>query len=71
MLRRLFAQLEAHPVRTVALLRLLTVMFPPVTSALALTRLSARDHALGSLLGLPLPITGMLLAAGALAHVSA
>jgi uncharacterized membrane protein YdjX (TVP38/TMEM64 family) len=70
-LRRLFAQLEAHPVRTVLLLRLLTVMFPPVTSALALTSLRARDHALGSLLGIPLPVTGMLLAAGALAHVSA
>ncbi|HEX5655575.1 MAG TPA: VTT domain-containing protein [Polyangiales bacterium] len=71
MLKRLFAQLDAHPVRTVVLLRLLTVMFPPVTSALALTRLSARDHAIGSLLGIPLPITGMLLAAGALVHVSA
>lgn len=67
----LFRELDAHPVRTVALLRVLTVMFPPVTSALALTRLRARDHALGSLLGIPLPVSAMLLAAGALAEVSA
>jgi uncharacterized membrane protein YdjX (TVP38/TMEM64 family) len=66
MLRRLFAQLDAHPVRTVAVLRLITVMFPPVTSALALTQVRARDHALGSLLGIPLPIAGILLASGAL-----
>jgi uncharacterized membrane protein YdjX (TVP38/TMEM64 family) len=68
---RIFAQLNAHPVRTVVLLRMLTVMFPPVTSALALTQLRTRDHALGSLLGIPLPITGLLLAAGALARLSA
>lgn len=71
LLQRLFRELDAHPVRTVALLRVLTVMFPPVTSALALTRLRARDHALGSLLGIPLPVSAMLLAAGALAEVSA
>jgi uncharacterized membrane protein YdjX (TVP38/TMEM64 family) len=65
-LRKLFAQLDAHPVRTVVLLRLLTVMFPPVTSALALTQLRGRDHALGSLLGIPLPISGILFASGAL-----
>jgi uncharacterized membrane protein YdjX (TVP38/TMEM64 family) len=70
LLKRIFAQLESHPVRTVALLRLLTVMFPPVTSALALTRLRARDHALGSLFGIPLPILGMVVAAAAVAHVS-
>ncbi|MET0286371.1 MAG: VTT domain-containing protein [Polyangiales bacterium] len=70
LLKRIFDQLEAHPVRTVTLLRMLTIMFPPVTSALALTPVRARDHALGSLLGIPLPITGMLLAAGALAEVS-
>jgi uncharacterized membrane protein YdjX (TVP38/TMEM64 family) len=71
LLKRIFARLHEHPVRTVALLRVLTVMFPPVTTALALTRLSARDHALGSLLGIPLPITGILLASGALAQLNA
>ncbi|HEY6882067.1 MAG TPA: VTT domain-containing protein [Polyangiales bacterium] len=70
-LRRIFSQLEAHPVRTVALLRVLTLMFPPVTTALALTHLRARDHALGSLLGIPLPITGLLLASGGLVRLTA
>lgn len=65
-LRRLFTQLDQHPIRTVALLRLLTVMFPPLTGALALTQLRARDHAIGSVLGMLLPLTAMLLAAAAL-----
>jgi hypothetical protein len=37
-------------------------MFPPVTSALALTPLRSRDHAVGSALGMLLPIAGILLA---------
>ncbi len=65
-LRRLFAQLDRHPIRTVALLRLITVMFPPVTGALALTQVRARDHALGSALGMLVPLTAMVLAAAAL-----
>jgi uncharacterized membrane protein YdjX (TVP38/TMEM64 family) len=65
-LQRLFEQLDQHPIRTVALLRTITIMFPPVTSALALTKVSARDHAIGSALGMLLPLTGLLLAAAAL-----
>jgi len=65
-LRRIFAQLDAHPIRTVALLRTLTVMFPPVTGALALTQVSARDHAIGSILGMIVPVTAILAAAAAL-----
>jgi uncharacterized membrane protein YdjX (TVP38/TMEM64 family) len=61
-LRKLFVHLEERPVRTVLLLRMVTVMFPPVTSALALTGLRARDHFLGSLLGMLLPITALVLA---------
>ncbi|MDB4988932.1 MAG: putative integral rane protein [Myxococcaceae bacterium] len=68
-LRKLFAELERHPIRTVALLRTLTVMFPPVTGALALTRVSARDHALGSALGMVPPVTAILLAAEAIVRV--
>jgi len=68
-LKRLFTQLDAHPIRTVALLRTLTVMFPPVTSALALTRVGARDHAIGSALGMVLPVTAILLAAAAMVEV--
>ncbi|HVZ34716.1 MAG TPA: hypothetical protein VG963_19945, partial [Polyangiaceae bacterium] len=63
-LRKLFGALDAHPIRTVALLRTVTVMFPPVTGALALTQISSREHALGSALGMLLPLTAVLLAAG-------
>jgi uncharacterized membrane protein YdjX (TVP38/TMEM64 family) len=69
-LRRLFAELDQHPIRTVALLRTLTVMFPPVTSALALTRVRARDHAIGSAIGMLLPLTAILLAAAALIEIA-
>jgi uncharacterized membrane protein YdjX (TVP38/TMEM64 family) len=65
-LRRLFERLDAHPVRTVALLRAITIMFPPVTSALALTQVRARDHALGSALGMLLPILAVLYATSVL-----
>jgi uncharacterized membrane protein YdjX (TVP38/TMEM64 family) len=63
-LRKLFGALDAHPIRTVAILRTVTVMFPPVTGALALTQISAREHALGSAIGMLLPLTAVLLAAG-------
>ena len=59
-LRRLFAGLEARPIRTIALLRVVTIMFPPVTGALALTQVSTRDHAIGSALGMAPPITLIL-----------
>jgi uncharacterized membrane protein YdjX (TVP38/TMEM64 family) len=59
-LQKLFAGLDRHPVRTIALLRTITIMFPPVTGALALTQVSARDHALGSALGMLLPISIIL-----------
>lgn len=59
-LQKLFAGLDEHPVRTVALLRIVTIMFPPVTGALALTQLRSRDHALGSLIGMLPPITLIL-----------
>ncbi len=62
-LKKLFDRLEEQPLRTVILLRLITVMFPPVTSALALTKLRGRDHFVGSALGMLLPITALLFAA--------
>jgi uncharacterized membrane protein YdjX (TVP38/TMEM64 family) len=62
-LRKLFDRLEEQPLRTVVLLRLVAVMFPPVTSALALTRLRTRDHFVGSAIGMLLPITGLVFAA--------
>lgn len=65
-LRRLFDHLEERPVQTVALLRTVTVMFPPVTSALALTSLRGREHFIGSALGMLLPVTLLVLVASAL-----
>jgi uncharacterized membrane protein YdjX (TVP38/TMEM64 family) len=59
-LRKLFTGLDARPIRTIALLRVVTIMFPPVTGALALTQVSARDHAIGSALGMAPPITLIL-----------
>jgi len=65
-LRKLFGALDDHPIRTVAILRTITVMFPPVTGALALTRISAREHAVGSAIGMVPPLTAILVAAGRL-----
>lgn len=60
--RRLLDRLEERPVRTVALLRAVLVLSPPLNYALALTGLRFRDHLLGSALGLVLPIGAAALA---------
>lgn len=54
--RRLFARLDAHPVRSVALLRLLFQTVPALNYALALSGLRFRDYMLGTLIGLPVPV---------------
>jgi uncharacterized membrane protein YdjX (TVP38/TMEM64 family) len=59
-LQRILDSLDQHPIRAVFLLRLLTIMLPPVTGALALTNLSRRNHAIGSALGMIAPISGLL-----------
>lgn len=64
--RRLFAQLDAHPVRSVVLLRLVFHSVPALNYALALSGVRLRHYVAGTLLGLPLPIivvTGLLEAA--------
>lgn len=53
---RIFARLDARPVRSVLLLRLLFQTMPALNYALALSGVSFRHHLLGTLLGLPLPI---------------
>jgi len=53
---RLLAQLQAHPVRNVLLLRTLFQTLPALNYALALSGLRLRHYVLGTLLGLPLPI---------------
>jgi uncharacterized membrane protein YdjX (TVP38/TMEM64 family) len=54
--RRLFAGLDANPIRAVALLRLVFQTIPPLNYALALSGLRFRDYMLGTLIGLPLPL---------------
>lgn len=55
-MKRLLAHLDAHPVRTVFLLRLVFWLAPPVNYALALSSIRFRQYFLGSLLGLVVPI---------------
>ena len=55
-LRIAFEKLEARPIRSVALLRLVLWLAPPLTYALATTRLRARDHLLGCAVGLLIPV---------------
>lgn len=52
----LFRQLDAHPVRSVALLRALMQTLPTLNCALALSGVRFRDYMLGTALGLPVPI---------------
>jgi hypothetical protein len=56
LLRRTFEKLEAHPVRSIALLRLVLWLAPPLTYALAATRVRLRDHVFGCAIGLLLPV---------------
>lgn len=54
--RKIFMRLDAHPVRSVFLLRLLFQTVPALNYALALSGIRFRHYVLGTLLGLPLPI---------------
>jgi uncharacterized membrane protein YdjX (TVP38/TMEM64 family) len=51
-----FEQLDAHPLRSVLLLRLVFQTVPALNYALALSGVHWRSYLLGTLLGLPLPI---------------
>lgn len=53
---RLLDRLDAHPVRHVALLRMLFQTLPALNYTLALSGIRFRAYALGTLAGLPLPI---------------
>lgn len=52
----LMARLDAHPVRSVLLLRLMFQTLPTLNYVLALSGVRFRSHLVGTLLGLPLPI---------------
>jgi uncharacterized membrane protein YdjX (TVP38/TMEM64 family) len=57
--RRLLSKIDSHPVMTVALLRLAFQAAPPLNCALPMTSVRWRDHLLGSILGLPVPVAVM------------
>ena len=54
--RRALAQLDARPVATIALLRLVLILSPPLNYALALSPVSFVHYFLGSVLGLVAPM---------------
>ena len=56
LIRWALGPLERYPVRTVALLRTMTVLSPPVNYALALSKIRYRQYMLGSAAGLALPL---------------
>jgi uncharacterized membrane protein YdjX (TVP38/TMEM64 family) len=59
LIRRLLTHIDRRPVRTVALLRLIFQTAPPLNYALPMTAVRWRDHLIGSVLGLPLPVAVM------------
>ena len=56
-LARVLNHIDEHPLRSVLLLRLMAQTQPMLNYALALTGLRFRPYAIGTALGLPLPIT--------------
>jgi uncharacterized membrane protein YdjX (TVP38/TMEM64 family) len=53
---RILRELDAHPIGSVALLRILFQTVPALNYALALSGIKFRNYLIGTLLGLPLPI---------------
>ena len=53
---RIFRHLDAHPVRSIALLRVLFQTVPALNYALALSGMKFRHYLVGTLIGLPVPI---------------
>lgn len=53
---RLLRQFDAHPIRSIVLLRMLFQTLPALNYTLALSGVKFRDYLIGTLLGLPLPI---------------
>jgi len=54
--RRALARLDARPIATIAMLRLVLILAPPLNYALALSQVSFAHYFLGSVLGLIAPI---------------
>ncbi|WP_218568956.1 VTT domain-containing protein [Pseudomonas sp. 2FE] len=53
---KILSQLDAHPITSIALLRVLFQTVPALNYALALSGVKFHQYLLGTLLGLPLPI---------------
>lgn len=66
LLRRAFERIESSPVRSVALLRFVFWLAPPLTYALATTRLRFRDHLAGCAIGIFIPAIAANLVGGLL-----
>ncbi|MDW8363693.1 MAG: VTT domain-containing protein [Myxococcales bacterium] len=60
MARRLLARLDRSPVLTIALLRCLLWLAPPLNYALAMTAVRFRDYVLGSAIGLLPPVVAVV-----------
>lgn len=58
-LKRILSRLDAHPIRTVLVLRLILWLAPALNYALALTNVRFRDYLIGSALGLIAPVAGV------------
>ena len=54
--KKLLAQLDAKPVLSIGLLRVLFQTAPPLNYALAISGVKFRNYVIGTMLGLPLPI---------------
>lgn len=52
LMRRILGRLDAAPIRTIALARLIFMTAPPLATALGLSGVRHREHALGTLIGL-------------------
>jgi uncharacterized membrane protein YdjX (TVP38/TMEM64 family) len=63
-LQRLLDRVEHQPIRSVALLRLVLFLSPPLNYALAFTKIRARSYVLGSALGLAPGIGAVVLLIG-------
>ena len=53
---RILRQLDARPIRSIVLARMLFQTLPALNYALATSGVKFRDYLIGTLLGLPLPI---------------
>ncbi len=54
--RKALAKLDTNPIKTVAVLRVVLIMSPPLNYALALTNMKFRDYLIGSAIGLVPPV---------------